>query len=366
MTKVRIVQTSRDGWVLKWKIDGADRQRRCRGKTQRSRETERKTLENEINSVTSDLSWSDFWSEINRDHLSYRSPSYAAKCKMMHRRLQRVIGRKNLRCKEIDRPAILKVQAEMARSTVEPATVQSNMATLWAIVAWGQDHGFIPEFARPRRRRGKREKQVSKSKGRSLSSGEIQRLVAAIPGCVKEFEPLEPFVTAVWVMLHTGMRLTEAWDFAWEPGPNRHYLIDLDTYSASIEFADCQKSGISSVVPLTNGAIAYFRSIDPRGEWVCRTSGARGPHKTPDRLGRVIAAAGRAAGIVVKTFEKPEGVKHKYASAHDLRRTFATNLQRDLTLTERRTLTRHADIQTLLNHYEDAPTPVLIAKLRGG
>jgi len=107
-----------------------------------------------------------------------------------------------------------------------------------------------------------------------------------------------------------------------------------------------------------NGALSIFIYL-VTSEQACRLSA------TPNRLGRVIADAGCVSRIVVKRLAKRSGEKIKYASSHDLRRTFATNLQRDLTIPEQQKLTRHADAKTLLDHYSDAPTPVVIAKLRG-
>lgn len=376
--KVRIVKSSRDGYLLKWQDPDSTKepQKKCRGKTQRARETERRKRQEELNDTFAESTWKAFWVEFESSHLNSRSKSYRSQCLMMHKRVQAVAssrGISNLRCTDIDRVLILSVQAMVQGSDVEHATVDNAMRTLWAMVSWGQDVGLIPEFRRPRKRRGKIEKQVQKSKGRSLSGEEIDRIEKAIPLCVKPFEQSAEFTAALHVMRLIGMRLTECWLFSWEPMQGTHFPILLDTSSAAIEFSDIQKSGVDCTVPLTNDAVVWLRQLrdqrlqvpDP-SPWVCRTVGQRGEHKTPSRLGRVISDAGRMARVVVKRFQKQSGEKIKFASAHDLRRTFATNLQRDLTISERQRMTRHADAQTLLNHYADAPTPVLIAKLRGG
>lgn len=384
--KVRIVRAKRDGFILKWKVDGVDRQRRCHGRTQRARETERAKLEQKLNHESEETTWAELWDLFRLDHLSQRSDSHAGKCKMMHRRLARVVDPKErvgkgeipgkrIRCATIDRKAILRVQADMKRSDVEPSTIKSNMATLWAMISWGQDEELIPEFRRPRKRKGKQEKQLTgKSKGRPLSGEEIDRLIDAIPHCIKDYERDVEFVNAVHVMRLIGMRLTECWLFSWEPMEGTHYPVMLDSDSAAIEFSNVQKSGVSSTVPLSPAAADWLRDLYSRRQgatWVCRTVGAKGEHQTPNRLGRVISAAGKRAGIVVKRFRKKDGEKIKFASAHDLRRTFATNaftdrLRRLEAIEGTQKLTRHADVQTLVEHYLDAPTPQLIHNLSGG
>lgn len=370
--KVRIVKTARDGYVMKWRdAVGCDRQTKCSGRTQRARESERKSLEKRLNDRASELSWSEFWHKFDTNHLSQLSPAHRVKCSTMHKRMSEAASRRGIRdfkCSDVDSVLALEVESAMRQSDIEESTVRSNMASLWSMLSWGQDYGLIPDFRRPRRRGGKREKQLVKSKGRSLSGEEIDRMRAAIPLVCKRGEKPAGFLNAMKAMELIGMRLTECWLFSWDPAPGTHFPVLLDTSSAAIEFSNVQKSGVDATVPLTNEAIAWLRQLrDHRGDspWVCRTTGARGEHATPNRLGRVISAAGEKANVVVKRFQKSTCEKIKYASAHDLRRTFATRLQRDLTISERQRLTRHANASTLLDHYADAPTPVLIAKLRG-
>lgn len=372
MIKVRIVRTSRDGWILKWKDGfGKTKQARCVGTTQRKRESERLAKEAALNNRAAELSWNEFWTKYHLGHLvrKRRSKKHVAKCKTMHKRLAEAANAADFRCSDIGKALLLDVETNMAGSGVEESTITSAMNTLWSMIGWGQDHDLIPDFRRPRRRSGKSEKQITKSKGRALATEEVERLIAAIPLCCKPFEPSQPFIDAVNAARYIGMRLSELWDFSWEPSDDAHYPIRLNTPNAVIEFSNVQKSGISSTVPLTNEAIKWLRECSERRtnetKWVCRTSGKRGPHQTPNRLARVISEAGRKAGIVVKRWDKGTKKKTKCATLHDLRRTFATNLQRDLTISEKVRLTRHADAQTLLNHYEDVSTPELIAKLRG-
>ncbi|MEO1527048.1 MAG: site-specific integrase [Planctomycetota bacterium] len=317
------------------------------------------------------MTWEAFWSEVDTHHLQRLSRNHRSTAKTMHQRLSDAAKRKRmgtLRCSDLSPALVLEVERAMRETNVEESTIKSKMATLWSIITWGQDYELIPDFRRPRKRRGKREKQVKniKAKGRSLSVEEIERMEAAIRLVVKRDEKPEAFINALHAMRLMGLRLSECYLFSWEPMEGVHYPTRLNRDSAAIQFADVQKSGVESEVPLTNEAVEWLRGLSHETLWPFRTTGKRGEHRTPDRLGRVLSAAGEKARIVVKRWQKPDGERIKYASAHDLRRTFATNLQRDLTISERQKLTRHANASTLLDHYSDAPTPVLVAKLRGG
>lgn len=353
---------------MKWRAeDGSPRQRSCEGRTQRQQEAERQELEEELNNRAKDVTWFDLWDQFKQLHLADLSKKHAAKCVTMQRRLTEAaerLGIKRLKCSDINARLLLEVEAELLRIGNERSTVKSNLDTLWSIIAWGQSVDLIPDIARPKRKRGKRQKQSTnrKSKGRSLATEEIERLQAAIPLVCKRDEDPAGFIRATDAMRFIGMRLTEAWYFSWEPGEGRHYPVLLDTDKAAIQFDEMQKSGVEEKVPLTRQARDWLRSLDPEetGPWICRTKGKRGYHQTENRLGRVISDAGRKALIVVKRIST---TKIKYASAHDLRRTFVADLHQYLNLSELQRMSRHSDAQVLLDFYADSSTPTLMLKL---
>ena len=73
---------------------------------------------------------------------------------------------------------------------------------------------------------------------------------------------------------------------------------------------------------------------------------------TTTHVGRVISRVGKAAGVIVDEGDPRTGRGVKYASAHDLRRTFAVRLKRsgmppDLI----QQLMRHADFRTTEKYY---------------
>lgn len=374
MTKVRAVKTTRDGWIMKWRDDqGVDRQQKCVGRTRRACESERRKLELQFEQRTRELTWPEFWEHCQSNYLSEMSAKHFTKCKTMQTRMAeaaKVMGLDPLRCCDITPALMLAVESSLREIGNEPATVKSNMDTLWSMVTWGQDFDLIPPVTRPRRRRGKKAKKARKAKGRSLSGEEIERIEAAIPLVCKSFESPDGFVRAMNVMRLTGMRISEAWMFAWEPVNRGHYPVRLGTSTPAIAFSDDQKSGIEQEVPLTMEAAKWLAEAE-RSQigpqlWVCRTSGKRGQHATNNRLGRVIADAGKRARVVVKRSIKSSGKEWiKFASSHDFRRTFATELLHRLdSPTHVQQMTRHASVDTLLDYYADASTPVLMQKLR--
>lgn len=366
--KVRIAETTRDGPVLKWTDDaGSDKQKRCNGKTKRARETERRAKEKEVNDRSASLTWADFWNRICDNHLADMSRKHWVKCNTMQVRLTEAAGRLGigrLHCVDINAELLLEVESELRKLGNEPSTIKSNMDTLWSLLTWGQDYDLVPDIRRPRKRRGKQAKQMRKSKGRALTLDEIRLMREAIPDVIHSFESPEIFLHAMSAMELIGMRLGEVWNFCWEPIAGTHYPVRLHRTNPAVVFSDTQKSGIEQEVPLTQEAAEWLRFVPRVSQWICRNRGPRGEHKTYQRLGKVIAAAGQRANVIVKQFTKPSGdTKVKYASAHDFRRTFATRLHQDLNISELQVMTRHGDADVLLDFYGDVSTPVLIEKL---
>lgn len=371
--KVRIVHTKRDGYILKWCYrNGTPGQTQCLGSTQRAREASRKRKERELNDQTRSTTWAGFYDDYKSLHLGDLSKSHLDKSNMMERRLvsaAKRLGIAELMCSDVCPKLMMKVEAEMLRSDVERSTINSNLGTLWAIVTWGQDRGMVPDFRRPRKRRGKSAKQQSRrSKGRALTGEEFDRLILAIPKACKTAEDPVGFIAATHAAKFLGMRKSECWLFSWEPMEGTHYPVRLGRSNPAIVFSSEQKSGEESEVPITPEADAWLRAL-PRTEtpWVCRTKGSKGWHNTPDRLGRVVADAGRLAGIVVKRIAKKNGeIKTKNASLHDMRRTYAKQMMQFLDVADTTKMTRHADASVLLDFYGDSPTPELFKRVSGG
>lgn len=365
--KVRIVRSKRDGVLLKWNDPKeGPRQLRAEGTTQRKWTKQAQELEDKLNNRQKELTWVDFWERFKESHLVHHSHKHRNKCSAMSERMIAEAAKRQLDpflCRDVKREMITAIENAMRSDGLAEASIASCMATLWGILGWGMDEELLPIIRRPRKRSGKAAKKAGKkSKGRSLTLEEVERLEMAITKAKKDFELREPFIRAIKCCYLMGFRLDDCWQFRWEPYPGAHYPQNLDGKAPYIVFSDLQKSGLEQEVPLTPPAIEWLKSIRQDSGWVCRTVGAKGEHKTPDRLCRVISKAGELANIVVKATGGKMG-KPKYASAHDLRRTFATNWHQKLTVSELQQLTRHADSQTLLNYYADAQRDVLAAKL---
>lgn len=83
--------------------------------------------------------------------------------------------------------------------------------------------------------------------------------------------------------------------------------------------------------------------FDPRPKWV------KGQRLTAHRVGELLGQIGKAAGIKVDT--DPKTGKVKYASAHDLRRSFGERWAARIMPPDLTVLMRHESIETTLRYY---------------
>lgn len=149
----------------------------------------------------------------------------------------------------------------------------------------------------------------------------------------------------------SGLRLQEARQLQWDSPPIR---VDLEDgkFPRLIFRAAGQKSRRDEIVPITPDFAEFLRATP-----VSERQGLVFPSST--RVGRVISAIGQVAGIVVNHDNK------KYASAHDLRRSFCTRWSKKVRPVVLQRLARHASIQTTLKYYVDQDSDDIGEQLYG-
>ena len=143
------------------------------------------------------------------------------------------------------------------------------------------------------------------------------------------------------------MRISDAMKVSWDyDAPfalvttGRHPVFSID--------ATAQKAQRDEMVPLTPDFAAFVMETpeSERKGWVFKMLGSEGKNMAAQHAARIIAKIGKQAGIVVDNREK------KFASAHDLRRSFGTRwAKRNIPIAFLRKLMRHSNIQTTMEFY---------------
>ena len=349
--EVKRVDTGREGTVFRWTDRSGKHQRQYIGRRTNNRiEEARQELETELNRTGIGQTWSAFVHRAEREYFDGLAIRSSEKTEQTLRKFAKLHG--DFDCAELSPGHMLDFRASLRAAGLAAATVDSTMQTMWAVIRWGVDYELLPMVNRPRKRNRKRDRVTHKSKGRSLTGEEIDRMVAAVPLVIRKGEDADAFVRAIHAARLMGLRLDDCHRLRFEPAPDAHW-VTLDTRRPFITFCNVQKSGETEDVPLTDAAVAWLESL-PAIEWIARGRGERGWHKTTNRTGRVVSAAGKFARILTKATGGKGGAP-KFASLHDLRRTFATQLlATGMSVKQVQKRTRHADHNTLLAYYADA------------
>jgi len=260
---------------------------------------------------------------------------------------------------------------QLRKGGLKEPTVGKHLRHLRAVLRWAVEVDILdkaPKF---------RIKTTDTAKGRPLTLEEAERLIDAIPKSLEikiggrvpaaplaaSSEVIESWRFYVEGLYRTGLRLTESLLLAWDGDGIR--IIDIDGDTPAILFpAALQKNRKRQTVPLMPDAVALLQSV-PNGERrgrVFRPANARGP-VTPDLACRIIAKLGKKAGIITRRDgPKPEDIH--YATAHDLRRSFATRWAKVLMPFELAKVMRHSAMQTTNTFYVDTDSADIARKAR--
>lgn len=231
-----------------------------------------------------------------------------------------------------------------------PNTVNSMIAALMAFVRYCHNHQWIDRVPSIEKLESR-----EKMKGRPLTGEEFERMLEATPSVVSAKYAAQ-WRFGLKVLWESGFRLGELMDFSWDEQERIHPVWETDSLPAKIVVPSTQKNKRWQEVPMLPGLKALLQTVKDSN----RTGFVISLHlrtKTSGRLSvdcvsRTIAAIGKAAGVVVKKGDEKTGVRTKYASAHDLRRSCASRLMNSGVSAETlKVVMRHSDFATTEKHY---------------
>jgi integrase len=235
-------------------------------------------------------------------------------------------------------------------------TIATYLRHVGTALRWAADIGLIR--AAPKVPRVKPPKKEKAMRGRPITGEEFDRLVKAVP-------KVRPRDAAVWVhylngLWLSGLRLEESTIVSWDS--DQPFSIDLTGKHPTFRIlAEAQKARRDESLPMTPD-FAEFILQTPEGQRygrVFKLPLASNGKLRPEKVGTVVSAIGQKAGVVVN---KTEG---KFASAHDLRRSFGTRWARKVRPAVLQRLMRHKDIATTQKYYVALDTDDIAAEIWG-
>ena len=203
-------------------------------------------------------------------------------------------------------------------------------------------------------------KTVKGAKGRALTGEEIDRLHKQASKDLAD--RAESWIFLLRGLEYSGLRLGEALECTWDD-TSRIWIDWTGQRPAMVIPAHMQKGGKDSVLPMSDQMIELLKSVpeDARGHYVFNPKPERNHNLDRPRLDTVsstICDLGKAAGI--KTKDHTDAKQVKFASAHDLRRTFGSRMAPKVPAQVLQKLMRHASIQTTIEFYVELSARDLI------
>lgn len=257
------------------------------------------------------------------------------------------------------------------------ATIRTYLAHLNAAFAWAVKDKLMlsaPEVTMPKQAKG-----AKLMKGRPITTEEFERMLGKIAAglqlAVKERrgKPVERkrkrseeaiagdqkrkdehaaaavpswhrLLQGLWL---SGLRLGEALNLSWDD--ETKILVDFTGRRPMfLILAELEKGGQDRILPMTPD-FAEFLQATPESERVGPVFPIVGRGESgPVRLEwacNVIACIGKAAGVLV------DKKSQKFASAHDLRRSFGERWSKRVMPATLQQMMRHADISTTMRYY---------------
>ncbi len=295
---------------------------------------------------TTRMSWDEFCNYVEAHHLitmsrrskeSYMSTLdvFAAECSPQ-------------RLSDVTTAKVTGFRTALASKGRRPATIAKHLRTLAAILRWAKVQGLVavvPDCTIP-----KGSKVRDTMKGRPITTEEFERMLAATDGVVgaSKADDWKFYLRALW---GSGLRLSESLTLTWDYHQD---ALSIDMAGRRPMFripAAVEKGKRNRLLPIPPEFAELLATI-PEGK---RRGRVFRVHEHPVNVSAVVSSIGKAAGVVVRPAVGKKGETGykapKFASAHDLRRSFGTRWSRKLSPARLMAIMRHEDISTTMRFY---------------
>lgn len=223
--------------------------------------------------------------------------------------------------------------ADRRHQGVSDATIKGNLAVLQAALRWGVAQGFLtecPKIAKPKRARSQK-----LMKGRPVTEAEYQAMLAKCDDPRLRF-----LITGLWT---SGLRLSEAIGLSWDLDCPDCLVVDFSgKYPMFRVPADADKGNQDRLLPM---APEFAQMLQDAPESTRHGRVFDSSSRCLEVVSAAISAIGEAAGVVV------DAKSGKYASAHDLRRSFGERWAMRVMPAVLMQLMRHESIETTMRYY---------------
>jgi integrase len=296
--------------------------------------------EAELDEFHGDGSGWDFFVERFRDeHLAFKAPNTRGAYMTALNHFAAKVKVTNL--SEINTGTMSLFASQLLKENRPQASIKSYLTHVRAALSWAERVGMIkkvPHISIPST--GSR----GHMRGRPLTAREFAKMLKAC----RQRDNARAWRDLLKLLWYSGLRLGEALSLSWDTPPLVVHL-DAKPYPLIVIDAEGQKSRTDTAAPMAPDLYAWLSRVPPeqRHGYVVQVVNAVGKRYNTEKLSEEVSNIGKAAGVKVTGNDG----KQRHATAHDLRRTFATRWAakvRPLTLQR---MMRHSDLSTTLKFY---------------
>lgn len=323
-------------------------------KTENRREAERAAAKWEAElregryKPASKMSWDEFRERYEDEVLASLAEETDHKSQTVFGMLEQRINPQKLR--DLTSDKLSQFQAALRDGTRSEDTIDGYLRHLKAALNWAVTMGLIhetPAIQRPRRRR-----KSKGMKGRPITVEEFERMLAVVD---KDFDEE---IAGSWKYLlnglwHSGLRLGESLELWWDR--DDRLMVVMEGKHPTLRIPGTHEKGNTDRLLPMAPEFAEFLGNTPVTERTGRVFAPepRQKEKGGNRMGlnyvsRSISAIGKTANVKVHTYESG---RVKFASAHDLRRSFGDRWATRVMPPVLQQLMRHESIETTMKYY---------------
>ena len=371
--KVTVIKRPKsNNFYVRWTDPVTFRERRKSTKTKIKRDAERYALklEKELNQGTHyelcRIDWKDFRNRYESEVVPGLAQRTSEKISVSFNAVERIVHPKLLL--QVDADAISKIVKCYRKKGLREITIRSNLGHLKAALNWAKRIKLlhvVPEF--PQLKRAREEKIM---RGRPLCLEEFERMLKSVSNIViikgksetckkKEAEIQESWRFYLRGLWYSGLRLTESLNLSWES--DNGLLVDLHNHKYPMLRirAEAEKGNQDRTLPIVPEFAEFLEEVpeDQRIGSVFNPLAIKcyQERMTPAAISKKIADIGENANIIVgdngNIDKKTEKRKPRFASAHDLRRSFGERWAMKVMPQVLMQLMRHESMETTLKFY---------------
>ena len=290
----------------------------------------------------SKITWEEFRKRYETEHVASLKPKTAEVVKGALNHVERHLNPDKL--VKLNAAALSTLQSKLRATGVKETTIASVLRHVKAALGWAVSIGMlpaVPKVVMPKGAKGR------KMKGGGLVGEQFERLLMAVPRIrSQDSAAWVRYLNGLWL---SGLRLRESVALSWDD--EAPFAVDLSGRRPRLRIkGEAQKSGKDELLPLTPDFGAFLLQTpeaERRGRVFMLNAANTGIPLTAHCVGEIVAKIGRKAAVVVNKADR------KYATCHDLRRSFGTRWAKRVMPAVLQRLMRHEDIQTTMGYYVD-------------